>query len=129
TPALLAHRIDRAQKAGGATEMLPLCASERTGPLPLSFAQQRLWFFDQLEPNSASYNIPIVMRITGTLNVAALESSLAEVVGRHEALRTTFSLVDGIPVQVVRDVRECHLPLIELSTTPEPEREAEILLT
>ncbi|HKN83704.1 MAG TPA: condensation domain-containing protein, partial [Pyrinomonadaceae bacterium] len=128
TPALLACRIERAQKAGSAAKILPLRATERTGPLPLSFAQQRLWFFDQLEPNSASYNIPIVLRITGTLNVAALESSLAEVVRRHEALRTTFSLVDGVPVQFVRDVREWHLPLIELSTTPEPEREAEILV-
>jgi amino acid adenylation domain-containing protein len=129
TPALLARRIERAQKAGGgATEVLPLRARERTGPVPLSFAQQRLWFFDQLEPNSASYNIPIVLRITGKLNVAALKSSLADVVRRHEALRTSFSLVEGVPVQVVHDVRDWHLPLIDLSPALEPERETEILM-
>jgi amino acid adenylation domain-containing protein len=128
TPALLARRIERAQKAGGATEVLPMRARERTGPVPLSFAQQRLWFFDQLEPNSASYNIPIALRISGRLNVAALESSLADVVRRHEALRTSFSLVEGVPVQVVRDIQGWQLPLIELTTMREPEREAEIFM-
>ncbi len=128
TPTLLARRIDRAQKAGDAAEVLPLRKRERTGPLPLSFAQQRLWFFDQLEPNSASYNIPIVLQINGTLDIAALESSLADVVRRHEALRTSFSVVDNVPVQVVHDIDQWHLPLIDLSTTLEPEREAEILI-
>ncbi|HET6978722.1 MAG TPA: amino acid adenylation domain-containing protein [Pyrinomonadaceae bacterium] len=128
TPALLARRIDRAQKAESTAEVLPLRARERTGPAPLSFAQQRLWFFDQLEPGSASYNIPIVLRINGRLNTAALESSLANIMRRHEALRTSFSLVDDVPVQVVSDIDEWHLPLIELNTMPEPEREAEIFM-
>ena len=127
-PALLARRIERAQKTGSTAEGLPLRARERTGPIPLSFAQQRLWFFDQLEPNSASYNIPIVLRISGRLNVAALESSLADVVRRHEALRTTFSLIEDVPVQVVHEIPEWHLPVIYLSTMPEPEREAEIFM-
>ena len=103
-------------------------ARERSGPVAALFAQQRLWFFDQLEPNSASYNIPIVLRISGKLNAAALESSLAEVVRRHEALRTSFALVEGVPVQVVHDIDGWHLPLIELNTMPEPEREAEIFM-
>ena len=126
TPTLLARRIERAQKTEPIAEGLPLRARERSGPVPLSFAQQRLWFFDQLEPNSASYNIPIVLRISGKLNAAALESSLAEMVRRHEALRTSFALVEGVPVQVVHDIDGWHLPLIELNTMPEPEREAEI---
>jgi len=128
TPALLARRIERAQRTDDATEVPPLRARERTGPVPLAFAQQRLWFFDQLEPNSASYNIPFVLRISGRLNPAALETSLANVVRRHEALRTTFSLVDEVPVQIVHDIQGGHLPLIDLSTMPEPEREAEIFM-
>jgi amino acid adenylation domain-containing protein len=125
TPALLAQRIEQAQQTA---KVLPLRSIERAGALPLSFAQQRLWFFDQLEPGSASYNIPIALRISGLLNVAALESSLAHVVQRHEALRTSFSIVDGSSVQVVHELGEWHLPLLELSGMPEPELEAEMLM-
>ena len=63
--------------------------------LPLSFAQQRLWFIDQLEPESSVYNIPMALRLRGALDVAALQQSLQEIVRRHEALRTTFALHDG----------------------------------
>ena len=66
----------------------PLVASQRTEALPLSFAQQRLWFLDQLEPNSAFYNIPAAVRLSGPLNLAALERTFTEIVRRHEALRT-----------------------------------------
>ncbi|MBA3568937.1 MAG: condensation protein, partial [Pyrinomonadaceae bacterium] len=75
----------------------------RTGadPCQLSFAQQRLWFLDQLESNSPLYNIPAAVRLTGHLNMAALEQSFNEIVRRHEALRTRFAVVDGSPVQVI----------------------------
>src|SRR5262245_9554085 len=69
--------------------------------LPLSFAQQRLWFLHQLEPGSAYYNIPAAIRLTGRLDVAALEQTLNELMRRHEALRTTFPTVEGRPVQVI----------------------------
>jgi aspartate racemase len=68
---------------------------ERHGPLVTSFAQQRLWFLDQLEPNSAAYNIPAAYRLFGPLAVTALERAINEIVRRHEALRTTFAMVDG----------------------------------
>src|SRR5712692_2188869 len=68
---------------------------------PLSFAQQRLWFLNQLEPESAAYNEPKVIRIKGSLNVQALESALVHVVERHEILRTTIRCIDGTPLQVV----------------------------
>jgi hypothetical protein len=71
----------------------------RDGDLPLSFAQQRLWFIDQLEPGSATYNISSGVRMSGVLQVEALERALSEVVRRHEALRTSFPTVDGLPVQ------------------------------
>src|SRR5205085_8832679 len=72
------------------------------GNLPLSFAQQRLWFIDQLEPNNSAYNITTALRLTGSLNVNALERCLNEIVRRHEALRTTFLLNhEQQPVQAI----------------------------
>jgi hypothetical protein len=70
----------------------------RTENLPLSFAQQRLWFLDQLVPNSAFYNISQALRLNGSLNLTALEQSLSEIVQRHESLRTTFVAVEGTTV-------------------------------
>ncbi|RKH37137.1 condensation domain-containing protein, partial [Corallococcus llansteffanensis] len=88
------------------------------GPLPLSFAQERLWFIDQLIPDSALYVIPLAMRLTGTLDVAALARSLRALVQRHESLRTTFGLVDGKPVQVIAPAQDVPLPLTDLRSLP-----------
>ncbi|MFN6567974.1 non-ribosomal peptide synthase/polyketide synthase [Dendronalium sp. ChiSLP03b] len=74
--------------------------------IPLSFAQQRLWFLDHFEPNSASYNIPVGLRLVGSVNIATLEQSFREIIHRHEALRTNFVVVDGLPTQVIRHWRE-----------------------
>jgi amino acid adenylation domain-containing protein len=93
--------------------------------LPLSFAQERLWFLDQLEPNSALYNIPVSVRLTGLLNLAALEQSLNEIIRRHEALRTTFPTVDGHPVQMVAPTLVVPVPMVDLREVPPPAREAE----
>src|SRR5438128_2122282 len=70
-------------------------------PTPLSFAQQRLWFLDQLAPGSLAYNMPTAMRMDGALDAGALRRALDEIVRRHEALRTTFATVDEQPVQVI----------------------------
>src|SRR5437870_3659219 len=78
----------------------PLQRVFRDRSLPLSFAQQRLWFLDQYEPMNSVYNIPYGLRLAGQLKVAALEQSLREIIRRHEALRTTFSIIGGDdPVQ------------------------------
>jgi amino acid adenylation domain-containing protein len=90
-----------------------------------SFAQQRLWFLDQYEPNSSVYNIPSAQRLRGTLDVAILERSLNEIIRRHESLRTTFSMVDGEPVQVIAPSVNLSLPIVDLSDQPETEREEE----
>jgi len=93
--------------------------------LPLSFAQERLWFLDQFEPGSPIYNIPAVFRLPGPLNVRALEQSLNEVVSRHEVLRTLFRSNDGQPLQVIAPSFAVELPLVDLRALPDEVREAE----
>src|ERR1051325_6949187 len=73
----------------------------RNGATPLSYGQQRLWFLQQLEPESAAYNIRVAVRLRGCLNIAALEQSLSEIVRRHESLRTNFVIAGTEPVQVI----------------------------
>ncbi len=91
----------------------------------LSFAQERLWFLDQLEPGSAAYNIHGAVRLEGELDVAALEVSLNTVVQRHDILRTTFDVQDGETVQVIEPHLNLTLPIIDLLDVPAAEREAQ----
>jgi amino acid adenylation domain-containing protein len=91
----------------------------------LSFSQQRLWFIHQMEPASAAYNIPVTVRLTGHLDVAALEQTLTEIVRRHEVLRTTFVEMDGQPVQLIHPASPISLTLQDLSHLPQSERETE----
>src|SRR5215831_19475053 len=72
---------------------------QESGPAPLSFAQQRLWFFDQFEPASFAYNVLTAVSLRGKLDISALQKAFDEMVRRHEALRTTFDFRDGQPVQ------------------------------
>ncbi|HET6364287.1 MAG TPA: amino acid adenylation domain-containing protein [Nitrospirota bacterium] len=92
---------------------------------PLSFAQQRLWFLDQLEPETPLYNIPQAFRISGALNVGALRQTFEAIVTRHESLRTTFSAVEGVPVQCIADKGSISLPVIDLTGLLEADRENE----
>ena len=105
TVAGLAREIE-AGRVGLEMQAPPLVQVDRAERLPLSFAQQRLWFLDQLEPGSAFYNIPAAVRLRGVLNIEALERTLSEVVRRHEVLRTHFIAVDGEPVQVIEPAQE-----------------------
>src|SRR5436190_19185371 len=102
-----------------------LTRQPRDRDLPLSFAQQRLWFLDQLEPGSAQYNIPNALQLTGSLNVAALEQALNAVIQRHETLRTTFETVEGEPRLLIKPELTYALPLTDLSHQPALERDAE----
>jgi len=100
-------------------------------PLPLSFGQHQLWFLHQLDPESHHYNSPVAVRLSGELQAPALQRTLAEVVRRHEALRTVFSAVDGRPAQIVARPAPITLPLIDLSGLPAAlaEAEARLLVT
>jgi amino acid adenylation domain-containing protein len=124
TVAEFSEIIQEAMQKGHGLLVTPIEAASRDGNLPLSFAQQRLWFVDQLEGGHSAYNIPAAIRLRGPLNVTALAQTLSEVVRRHEILRTTLPLVDGQPVQVISPPQPIHLPVVNLSELPEAERES-----
>src|SRR6185295_20744 len=111
-------------------EGLPAALPERirrrgeTGPAPLSFAQQRLWFFDQIEPGGSVYNLSLTVRLTGVLAPGALESALRGVAARHESLRTVFEAIDGRPHQVVLPQVAVDLVTTDLRALPAAGRES-----
>ena len=94
--------------------------------LPQSFAQQRLWFLDQMRPGNPFYNLSTALRLKGRLNAAALEKAINEVVRRHEIMRTSFTMIDGQVMQVIADRFEIQLPIRDLSTLSESARQAEV---
>ena len=96
---------------------------------PMSYAQRRLWFIDQLEPGTSTYNTPFVLRLTGQLNFQALQKSVNELLRRHEVLRANFRTVKGSPAQVINPPQEVELPLLDLSGVPDAEREQRFLET
>ncbi|HEX6290385.1 MAG TPA: amino acid adenylation domain-containing protein [Herpetosiphonaceae bacterium] len=127
TVAGLAGRVEQAQRAAQGLSIKPIERVSREQPLPLSFAQQRLWFLDQLQPGSAAYNIPAAVQMSGTLHITALHQSLNTIVRRHEALRTTFIEQSGDPVQVIAPSLELPLPVVDLSGRSTIERELAVL--
>jgi amino acid adenylation domain-containing protein/non-ribosomal peptide synthase protein (TIGR01720 family) len=122
-----ALRVEAARRTGAAVPGAPappLVPVPRAGDLPLSFAQQRLWFLDQLEPGSPLYNMPGALRIEGPLSAAVLARCLGEIVRRHETLRTVFAAPAGSAVQVIRPAAPFPLPVVDLAGLPEHRREA-----
>jgi hypothetical protein len=105
-------------------QAVALCRVERTDPLPLSFAQERLWFLEQLFPESGAYNTGLIMRLAGELNIPALKKSLHALIGRHESLRTCFPAIDGKPVQVVLDDCPLSIAVHDLRAKSRVDREA-----
>lgn len=127
TVAEQANEIERITRTRQRLVIPPITPVLRTQSLPLSFAQQRLWFLYQLAPTSTSYTAPEAFRVQGKLDTAALANSLTEIVRRHEVLRTTFGLVKGEPVQFVMPPEPLPLPVIDLTALPRHVREAEAL--
>ena len=124
TVAQLAAALKDARRDAGAEPPPEIVPVPRDRKLPLSFAQQRLWFVQQLEPESAAYNIASAVRLKGPLSVTALEQTFNEIVRRHEALRTSFVEADGRPAQVISPRLLLKIPVVELSGLGEVARES-----
>ncbi|WP_437620402.1 non-ribosomal peptide synthase/polyketide synthase [Sorangium sp. So ce1151] len=126
TVAALAERIEAVRSTERPSSAPLLARAARGGELPLSSAQQRLWFLDQLEPGSPFYNISAAVRLEGTLDVAAFEWSVDELVRRHETLRTTFPSVDGQPRQQIAAEGALPLPVVDLTSLEGEEQRATV---
>ena len=124
TVADLLPQILAAGEEGDTRKELSLRDVSRGDNIPLSFAQQRVWFIHQLNPDNLAYNFQSTMQLKGTLDVAALERTLDEILRRHEAYRTTYPMVDGQPVQIVHPATPYSLPIIDLADKPESEQQA-----
>jgi amino acid adenylation domain-containing protein len=123
TIAALAQRMTQWLETGEERESPPLVRMSCDNNLPLSFAQERLWFLEQWEPGGAVYNICRGNRLKGELNVGALERAVNELVSRHEILRTKFPVLDVLPVQSITPSVVVILPVVDLQELPEAERE------
>ncbi len=127
TVAGLARLTERARQSSTGVAALPqIPRAPRDGRLRLSFAQERLWLVDQLQPGSAAYNSFLPAILSGPLDAAALERALAEIRRRHEVLRTRFVAAEGGPVQAIDPPGSWHLPRVDLALLPPEVREAEL---
>ena len=126
TVATLTEKIEESASAKP-EENPPLLLAPRNDKLPLSFAQQRLWFLSQLEPESPFYNIATAIRMRGPLDVSALNNALNAIVNRHESLRTIFPLVDDEPVQLILENQSVSLSITDISEQSEKDPESEAI--
>jgi amino acid adenylation domain-containing protein len=126
TVAGLAESIQTKLQSANIIEYPAIQPVSRNGDLPLSFAQQRLWFLSQLVPDSSLYNVSAPVRITGLLDIAALKNSFNEVVQRHEILRTSFVAVEGKPIQVIVPNINLSLPIVDLQTLDSSEQATQV---
>ena len=117
----IAARLARASRAG-----VPITRVDRSERLPLSWAQQRLWFIDRLEGGSLAYHIPVAIRLRGELDRTALQAAMDGLVRRHEALRTIFTQIGGEPIQVITPPMSVVLGVLDLIALKPAEREAEV---
>jgi amino acid adenylation domain-containing protein len=120
--------IELLRTADAATRVAlpPIQPAPRTGPLPLSFSQQRLWFLDQLTPDTAAYNIVLMQPFHRSIDVGVLDCTFTEIVRRHEILRTTFVIKAGHPVQQIAPPAPFEITQIDLRALPEDERQSEV---
>ena len=123
TIAALAKQIETASTKNAVTPILPKPRQEK---IPLSLTQKSLWFLYQLEKNSSAYNVPFALEIKGVLQINALERAIAEIVRRHEILRTNFQLIDNTSVQLISPIRDIPLKVVDLCSLSESKRTAEL---
>jgi amino acid adenylation domain-containing protein len=124
-PSSFATEAQRATDDGHEPPSPALEPVERDGALELSFAQERLWFLDQLDPGSARYHVPVALRLDGRLQIEALRRAFEQIVARHEVLRARFELRDGRPSQTIEPAGSWPLPVVALESLSEEPREAE----
>jgi amino acid adenylation domain-containing protein len=127
TVAEFSELIKKQISEGKQGELAAIARIPREGELPLSYSQQRMWFYEHLASGSASFHIPLGVRLKGYLNHAALEQTFGEIIRRHESLRTAFPAVDDHPAQVIQEPTRFDLPVVDLSALPEKEREQQSL--
>ncbi len=125
TVAAQARMVEQALRADAGLAVPPIGLADRSGPIPASLAQQRLWLTEQIEPGNPAYNIPCVVRMAGELDAPALEAALNEVVRRHEALRTTLVAEGGVPWQIIAPPFRTPLTRFDLRDRSVAERESE----
>ena len=118
--------LARALEGAAHAELPRIAPAERSGPVPLSFAQQRLWFLAQMEGVSEAYHIPFGLRLKGDLDSRVLRRALDRILARHEALRTTFVFIDGEPVQRIALIEDSRFPLVEHDLREHGDAEAEL---
>ncbi|HEY0603235.1 MAG TPA: amino acid adenylation domain-containing protein [Herpetosiphonaceae bacterium] len=123
TVAGLVAGIEAAQQAAAAQQADPILPVARDQALPLSFAQERLWFLEQFQPGTAAYNMVFALHLAGTVDVHALEHSLNEIVKRHEGLRTSFHSSAGRPTQAIAPAVTVAVPVVDLSALAADQRE------
>jgi amino acid adenylation domain-containing protein len=124
TIAALAQRVEGARRGEVGEEAPPVRPATRTAAVPLSFAQQRLWFLDQLDPGTPTYNQTWGVRLGGLLQPEMVQRSLDRIVARHEVLRTTFTSVEGAPTQVIGAARPIEFRRVDLADRPGAEQES-----
>jgi amino acid adenylation domain-containing protein len=130
TIAALARTVEKLIRKGHEPELPPIEPVSRDGPLPLSLNQEQLWHLDQVVQGTHLFNMPYAYRLSGELDIAALERSFTELIRRHEALRTVFGQVNGRPVQIIRQITNFELPVVDLrsQTANALERAAALIL-
>ncbi|MEW6736885.1 MAG: amino acid adenylation domain-containing protein, partial [Acidobacteriota bacterium] len=121
-----ASEIERIMQQEERQVIVPMLPAPRTDKMPLSFAQQRLWLLNRLQPDSTQYNIPVVLRIIGQLDLNALEQSINEIIKRHEILRTAFVEIDGKPIQVIVPELKLTISIEDLTGLSETEQDLEV---
>ena len=125
TVAEFAELINQRLSEGSQPELTAIGRVSRDGELPLSYAQQRMWFYEHLASGSASFHIPLGVRLKGRLNQSALEQTFGEIIRRHESLRTVFPAIDDRPLQVIQEPARFRLRVVDLSNLPSAEAESE----
>jgi len=122
----LAMLVRHAQK-GGISKAPEMKTVDKTKPLPISFAQQRLWFLDQLDPGTPVYNMPGAIRLEGALDVELLSRVFSEIINRHDSLRTRFASIDEQPHQIIEPKGDWSIECLDISQIPEEDKDLEAL--